>query len=191
MRILMLEIDDPWYDRLMLFIEGIYFVRTGSLDKAQQKAYEIKKLVEEGLHKNEIRKFYGLMGGIEHQRGNFYKAAEFWEKGMVLLPAEADNDRNTTISFCRGLADAYFAAGELEKAQRVYEKILRMTYGRQYVGIFYARSFYMLGLIFEKKGNRAKAIKHYEKFLDLWKDADPGIAEVDDAKKRLAGLKNQ
>jgi hypothetical protein len=33
----------------------------------------------------------------------------------------------------------------------------------------------------------SKAIKHYEKFLDLWKDADPGIAEVEDAWERLAG----
>jgi hypothetical protein len=31
---------------------------------------------------------------------------------------------------------------------------------------------------------RRNAIEHHEKFLDLWKDADPGIAEVEDAWER-------
>ena len=47
----------------------------------------------------------------------------------------------------------------------------------------------MLGKIYKEQSNKTKAIEQYEKFLDLWKDAVPGIAEIEDARKRLAGLK--
>ena len=51
--------------------------------------------------------------------------------------------------------------------------------------------FYMLGKIYEQQVDTNKAIEHYEKFLSPWKDADPGTAEVADARERLAGLKSQ
>jgi len=35
---------------------------------------------------------------------------------------------------------------------------------------------------------KTKAIEHYEKFLDLWKDAEPGIPEVEDARESLKVL---
>ncbi len=42
-----------------------------------------------------------------------------------------------------------------------------------------------------KTSYRIKNWSEYEKFLDFWKVSDPGIAEVEDAKKRVAGLKSQ
>jgi cytochrome c-type biogenesis protein CcmH/NrfG len=63
-----------------------------------------------------------------------------------------------------------------------------LTAGRLFFGDIYAKSFYMLGKIAEQQGQKAKAIEHYQKFLDLWKDADPGTPKVEDAKKRLAGI---
>jgi hypothetical protein len=50
---------------------------------------------------------------------------------------------------------------------------------------------YFLGLAYEQSGWTKKAVEHYEEFLDIWKDADPGITEIEDARQRLARLKGR
>ena len=47
----------------------------------------------------------------------------------------------------------------------------------------------MLGKIYQEKGWAGKAIDHYEKFLNLWKNVEPGIPEMADAENQLMNLK--
>ena len=103
--------------------------------------------------------------------------------------APEDNFPRIQAYFIFTLAQAYYKAGNLFNAQGEFEKILSLNLGRIGDGDFYARSLYTLGKIFEQQDQKEKAIEYYERFLGLWKDADPELAEVDDAKMRLAAIK--
>jgi len=169
--------------------KGILLVEKGAIDEAQRLAAELNDLFQKSMNKKDTRYYYLLMGYISLKRKNFTEAIDLFQKGKSLLPFENDiNDEHAF--FLEPLALAYYNAGNLEKSRAEYERISLLTLGRLLYGDIYAKSFFMLGKIHEELGNTTQAIEHYEKFLDLWKDADPGIAEVEDAKKRLAGLKS-
>ncbi|MFC2141899.1 tol-pal system YbgF family protein [Acidobacteriota bacterium] len=89
------------------------------------------------------------------------------------------------------LALAYYESGELDKARDEFEEITISPIGRLSYGDLYPKSFYMLGIINEQQGDKIQAADYYEQFLDLWKDADADIAELADARERVASLKNQ
>jgi serine/threonine protein kinase/tetratricopeptide (TPR) repeat protein len=90
------------------------------------------------------------------------------------------------------LGQLYFEKGQYENALESVQKMQRT-----YIGYYnfmerpiqYPKSFYLLGKIYEKKGDSKLAIENYQKLLDLWKDADPDIPELVDAKERITKLK--
>jgi len=181
------EADYPGAQKDALYIKTQIHLKMGAIKEAQQVADELSILIEGGIYKKIIRLFYNLQGKIELKKKNYTEAIGYFEKAIALsyggpLTIRAD--------FIVSLAEAFYECGDLEKARKEYEKIIRMTSGRLDYGNIYALSFYWLGKIHEQQGNKSKALENYRKFLDLWKDADPGLPEVEDARKRLARLKD-
>ena len=178
--------------RWTLFIKGLAYIKSNLSIEAQNIADELKELIEEGMHRKHWRYYYHLLGMIELNKDNFSDAIDNFNKALTYVSSQHSTRAlyEAHALFIEPLALAYYESGDIEKALAEYEKITELTSGRLYYGDIYAKSFYMLGKIHEQQGDTAKAIEHYEKFLSLWKDADPGIAEVADARKRLAGLKN-
>ena len=139
-----------------------------------------------------MRFYYHLMGMIEKKRDNYSGAIDYFKQAISLLPCQHGVELySDQVFFIEPLASAYYESEDFEKAVEEYKKILPLTLGRQNYSSLYAKSFYMLGKIYEQQDNKAKSLEHYEKFLTLWKDADPGLPEVADARERVATLKIQ
>lgn len=92
--------------------------------------------------------------------------------------------------FSSSLARAYTLAEQHKKALEEYGEILGLRDGIKGDGDLISMSHYRMGVIFSGLGRNGEAIQSLETFLQLWEDADPGLPEVGDAKKRLAALKS-
>jgi tetratricopeptide (TPR) repeat protein len=166
---------------------ALIYLEMESTEKAKKAADKLKEIIDSGMNQKLLRMYYFVTGMIELERKNLARAIKNFKDALSLLAYQ--NGINTGhASFIEPLAFAYYKSGDLEKAYEEYERIISLTGGRTFWGDIYAKSFYMLGKIYEQKGWKGKAIEHYEKFLSLWKDADPDFLEVEDAKKRLAAL---
>jgi tetratricopeptide (TPR) repeat protein len=84
----------------------------------------------------------------------------------------------TAIHHMEILAEAHEIMGDLASARKVQKELLRVFGG-------HAVSHYELGKLYEKSKMPEEAKRHYEKFLEMWKNADEGLPELDYTRKRL------
>jgi tRNA A-37 threonylcarbamoyl transferase component Bud32/tetratricopeptide (TPR) repeat protein len=89
------------------------------------------------------------------------------------------------------IAYAFDAAGQSDSAIARYSRFIDSPVSVQLYddAIWLAPSHKRLGELYEAKGDRANAAKHYRAFVDLWKTADPELQpSVTDVRARLAKL---
>ncbi len=135
--------------------------------------------------------FWFISGRVELEKGNFDSAIANLER-VVMLNARPDHKNRQILAGC------YFRAGRIEDAIVLYEKMINrydrsgaLGRGRADWPALSVITYYNLGKTYEAAGRYDDAIKQYETFLDIWKNADEGLESVEDAKERLAKLKSK
>ena len=169
-----------------IYFKGLAKAQMGAIEDAQESAERLKLLIEEDLNQSLIRYYWHLLGRIELQKENYPRTIDYFKQALSTIPPGG-----TAIAgygrFTDSLALAYYRSGELEKARNIYENTVSLM-GVMDSNVIYPKTFYMLGKVYEKLGDKEKAAANYWKFLDLWNDADPGLPEPADAKSRLKKL---
>ena len=89
------------------------------------------------------------------------------------------------------LAQAFDLGGKPDSAIASFERMLSTPDPIPTVDqLFRAATYKRLGELYETKGDTAKAESNYQKFIELWKDADPELQpKVREVKDRLLRLR--
>ena len=183
-----LRAEDLGRQRQALHLKGLAYLQMNEVENSLKTAEELRVLTLESHNPNFMHFFHHLTGMIELKQHNLSKAIEHFNEALSMQTGDPNNKQ---ADYIESLAAACYTSGDTDKAQAEYERITSSNSDRIDFGDLYAKIYYLLGKIYEQKGWKGKAIENFEKFLDLWKDADPGLPEVDDAKERLAGLKGE
>jgi serine/threonine protein kinase/tetratricopeptide (TPR) repeat protein len=87
------------------------------------------------------------------------------------------------------LAECQYEMAKHNKAEKtllLLQEIKDQRFGLR--SIYYPKSYYLLGKVYEKKGQFDLSINNYQKFVSFWKDGDEDLPELIDGKRRLAKL---
>jgi serine/threonine protein kinase/Tfp pilus assembly protein PilF len=184
----------PYNTACYNFSLGLADVKEGQIASARERVEKMKSLLPDMDVYKEETKFYHdlLLGEVLLVEGSIDEAIEISENASPLgsfFSMWIQSILVHNFPFHKDvLARAYVKKGEIDKAIAEYERLITFDPSTKGRCLIHPLSHYRLAKLYEERGWQGKAIEQYEKFLDLWKDADPGTAEVEDACRRLIGL---
>jgi TolB-like protein/Tfp pilus assembly protein PilF len=181
--------------RILIHVDlGLTFVLMKKYNEALVEADLIANISD--IPKEDNFSFLYLSGWISLAQNNWQASLKNFEYALTkrhAFPKEKQPKWDVTVEDIRiAIAETYLRQKNFKAAIQEYSRITDSQKGyRQVDEYMWAKRHYKMASAYEKMNDLARAKKEYESFLRLWKDADPDIPEITDAKKRLDALRIQ
>jgi tetratricopeptide (TPR) repeat protein len=104
-----------------------------------------------------------------------------WSGGSPSLLANS-------FPFRDGAARVAVARGDLRGAIQLYRRLLTYDANSKFIAAYEPRYVLAIARLLEKTGDKAGALQEYQRFLELWKEADAELPELTEAKQAVTRL---
>ena len=172
------RINGPVYLRMWLIA---ILLQNHDLSRAETVLGELKHDTE-GLDSSSMLAYWSARGCVERAKGDL---------GAAIADLERGTRGNAFIPRHLSLALAYLDAKRFGDAARDLEAMTSNYFEESRLLRFGPILHFYLAGAYERTGETEKAAAQYERFLDIVKNADTVIPEVNDARQRLAQLKKK
>jgi serine/threonine protein kinase/Tfp pilus assembly protein PilF len=183
-------------EALYLIDLGFLDIKQGQIDSAKSKITKIESIAADFTLENResIDYIIGILKSeilLAEGSAQLAIAAAGKIKGIEFhLTARPDEIISYNMPLYKDvLARAYVDSNELDKAIAEYENLITFDPQKKERYLINPVYHYRLAKLYQEKGWAGKAIEQYKTFLDIWKDADPGLPELEEARQRLTDLR--
>ncbi len=180
-----MQINARFYPQDLLFGKAFQIqlmAESGDFDRAEREAESLRAYCDST--EKSMGDYHYAKAMIAYARGDL--------KGAIMEYEQLEINKVMASPMHFMLGKLYYDTGQLDNAADEFaEATAYFTDWRLFWSPITVKSHYYLGLIYEQTDRRDDAVAQYENFLRIWKNADPGIDELDDARARLKRLKTQ
>lgn len=164
----------PWWLQLAAKI----YARMGMPAEAEALFEEVSSQVNEE-NRTDRATMNLLQGEIALARGKAAEAVEYMERAYLL---------REDIYVLESVAYAYAQMRDLDKAVEKYSGIIgNVDLGWESQDCW-VQAHYQLGKIYTENEEPEKALRHLERFVELWKDGEPDLPALKDARIKIKAL---
>ena len=170
-------------------VEGVCEAHTGKVDAARERLQSWKETggdpVQEWLRRA-LEGEIALVARDLSAADRAFAAGEPKLKMWFSMASPPLTIAGNNLLFRDGRARVKVAQGDLAGAIAIYQQLNTPSIASKWTAMLEPRYVLELARLYDRSGDRTSARREHQRFRDLWKNADPGLPELEEATQYLS-----